>query len=151
VLQRAHQPYANALNLVTAVLGDTLETAVLHAYLRGQQGAPVPACLGQPLAQWLCKTQAVGSVQAAEARPRVALAPASRVTSRQRVGFSTQQPGEFVFKANICQVARRQVFLECPMREGVDADSTGFQYTSTVTQVLDQQGRAYLRILAQAH
>src|SRR4029450_7571534 len=151
VFQRAHQPCADALNLVTAVVGDTLDTAVLHQHLRGQQRPPMPGILGQLLAWWLCKTQRLSQRPGRRGQATGGFGSSQQGHFAPAVGFSTQQPGEFVFEANIRQVARRQVFLECPMREGVNADATWFQDASTVTEVLNQQGRAYLWILAQVH
>ncbi len=142
MLQRAYQPGADALNFGAVALGDLPQAFIFNEHLGGQQCGPVPS-VRQAMAVRVAarKHRASASVQAAAAVPRTALAPASSVTSRQRLGSARNSAGQVVGKAHVREIAGCQVFLKRAVRKGVDPNPTRLQQPGTVAQVFDEARR----------
>jgi hypothetical protein len=72
-----------------------------HTTLLQQPGNSLPpgiGFLGQPLARWLCKTQGLSQRPGRRGQTASGFGSSQQGHFAPAVGFSTQQPGEFVFK-----------------------------------------------------
>ena len=130
---RVSQPAANFPHFGAVALSD-LNPDSLFSMNACAAGGPAQAPRSQAVAVSSAPSNAetTANAQASAAVPRTAFTPASRVTSRQRLGSAGRKAGRSS-GSRIGKVTRRQILLECAMRKGLDPNATWLQDPGTVT------------------